>query len=204
MVSTNKQIARGASNRAPSALEEWRPVVGFEGFYEVSNLGIVKGVTRIIECSNGTMKTIKGKQRKPSVNERGYLSVPLYQDNRPKNKFVHSLVLEAFVGPCPVGLEGCHNDGNPANNTLENLRWDTPSNNQLDRITHGTHNNANRDLCKRSHPFTGDNLWIDTKHNRRICRSCELMRKRLDKASTEAEKQKVSDDYYKKILEGIL
>ncbi|RUU22663.1 HNH endonuclease [Mesorhizobium sp. M7A.F.Ca.AU.002.06.1.1] len=52
--------------------------------------------------------------------------------------YVHLLVLEAFVGPRPDGLEGCHNDGNPDNNRLDNLRWDTPESNQADRIAHGT------------------------------------------------------------------
>ena len=44
----------------------------------------------------------------------------------------------AFVGPCPDGMEACHNDGNPANNNLENLRWDTHKSNMWDKIKHGT------------------------------------------------------------------
>lgn len=51
---------------------------------------------------------------------------------------VHRLVLEAFVGPCPPGMECCHNNGNPADNRLENLRWDTRSANCLDAVQHGT------------------------------------------------------------------
>lgn len=51
---------------------------------------------------------------------------------------VHRLVLLAFVGPCPPGLVGCHNDGNPANNTPGNLRWDTRSGNMADTVAHGT------------------------------------------------------------------
>lgn len=52
-------------------------------------------------------------------------------------KLVHRLVLEAFVGPCPSGCEGCHYDGNPANNIVSNLRWDTTKNNCLDKRRHG-------------------------------------------------------------------
>jgi hypothetical protein len=52
--------------------------------------------------------------------------------------FVHCLVLESFVGPCPPGLECCHNDGNPANNFRYNLRWDTHESNVQDRFRHGT------------------------------------------------------------------
>ena len=51
---------------------------------------------------------------------------------------VHRIVLAAFVGPCPDGMEGCHNDGNPANNRIENLRWDTHVSNMADKTTHGT------------------------------------------------------------------
>lgn len=52
---------------------------------------------------------------------------------------VHGLVLTAFVGPCPNGMECRHYpDGNPANNHVENLRWGTPTENQRDRILHGT------------------------------------------------------------------
>lgn len=54
-------------------------------------------------------------------------------------KSVHRIVLEAWVGPCPAGLEGCHNDGDYTNNVLSNIRWDTRENNQLDKREHGTH-----------------------------------------------------------------
>jgi hypothetical protein len=50
---------------------------------------------------------------------------------------VHRLVLEAFVGPCPIGMECCHNDGDPTNNRLENLRWDTHRANGRDASLHG-------------------------------------------------------------------
>jgi hypothetical protein len=55
---------------------------------------------------------------------------------------VHTLVLEAFVGPCLPGMECCHRDGNPANNRLDNLRWDTRAANRRDMLRHGTHRNA--------------------------------------------------------------
>lgn len=48
------------------------------------------------------------------------------------------LVLESFVGPRPSGMYCCHNDGNPQNNHVDNLRWDTPKGNSADRYKHGT------------------------------------------------------------------
>ncbi len=68
----------------------------------------------------------------------GYLRVNLFVDGKRQPRKVHHLVLEAFVGSRPAGLEGRHDDGNPANGTLGNLRWDTPSANQRDRRRHGT------------------------------------------------------------------
>lgn len=55
-----------------------------------------------------------------------------------RQTYVHRLVLEAFVGPCPPGMECCHNDGDPSNNALANLRWDTSASNNADKIRHGT------------------------------------------------------------------
>jgi hypothetical protein len=55
-----------------------------------------------------------------------------------KTRYIHRLILETFGGPCPPGMEACHNDGNPLNNSASNLRWDTPGSNQADRRTHGT------------------------------------------------------------------
>lgn len=61
-----------------------------------------------------------------------------------KHILVHRTVLECFVGPCPDGMECCHDDGNPQNNNLDNLRWDTPRANQADRLKHGTSNRGSQ------------------------------------------------------------
>ncbi len=58
--------------------------------------------------------------------------------NKVVARAVHRLVLEAFVGPCPPGMEGCHNNGDPWDNQLSNLRWDTHKNNMADAMSHGT------------------------------------------------------------------
>jgi len=66
------------------------------------------------------------------------------ENNKQKILRPHKLVLEAFVGKAPQGMECCHNDGNQANNNLENLRWDTPKNNHADKLKHGTSNTGER------------------------------------------------------------
>ena len=75
------------------------------------------------------------KWLKPIIENTGYLSVDLGHRNKCA---IHRLVLETFIGPCPKGMECCHNDGDRHNNKLENLRWDTRSNNIKDAQRHGT------------------------------------------------------------------
>jgi hypothetical protein len=112
--------------------ENWLPVVGFEELYEISDYGNLK-----------TIKT--GKLKKPTRNKKdGRMYALLWKKNQYKLIKIHRLVLTAFVGPCPDGMECCHNDGDASNNLLQNLRWDTPQNNQLDRIKHGTSNRGER------------------------------------------------------------
>lgn len=71
------------------------------------------------------------------VDSRGYYQVVLSFKGQPKAFFIHHLILLAFVGPRPSGLECCHGDGDRQNNRPSNLRWDTKKNNTLDRSRHG-------------------------------------------------------------------
>lgn len=75
---------------------------------------------------------------KPWTGTDGYSRVTLYQINRKVKRPVHQLILEAFVGKCPVGMEARHGDGNKENNRADNLEWGTPKENQADRLKHGT------------------------------------------------------------------
>lgn len=111
-------------------MEIWKPVVNYEGLYEVSSLGNVKSFVRYPE----------GRLLKPGIGSHGYPTVVLYSPSRKRGltHTVHSLVLNAFVGPKPDNCEACHNDGNRANASLSNLRWGTRSENQRDKYLHNT------------------------------------------------------------------
>lgn len=126
--------------------EEWRDVVGYEGIYQVSDAGGVRVLDRLVEYGDGVRgaRLKRGHDLKPQVMKKGHLVVQLYRDGTQKGCLIHRLVLEAFVGPCPDGMEGCHNDGNPANNNLDNLRWDTSKANNLDKTRHGTQNTGSK------------------------------------------------------------
>jgi len=77
-----------------------------------------------------------GRFLKQTRMGKNYLCVRLNTPNNPR--YVHRLVLMAWVGPCPSEMEACHNDGDTHNNWLKNLRWDTRNNNRQDSIKHGT------------------------------------------------------------------
>lgn len=89
--------------------------------------------------SRGAMG-VKWHRLKPKVDKDGYLKVALHKDGKVYHRFVHRLVLESFVGPCPPGMQACHYpDQDPANCRIGNLRWDTWYGNLEDRKKHGTH-----------------------------------------------------------------
>lgn len=111
--------------------EVWRPISGYEGAYEVSSLGRVRSLTRALPSG----RRWNGRVRSLHSTWSGHLNVRLTQGGR--WLLVHRLVLEAFSGPCPTGMEACHNNGNPADNRIENLRWDTRKANNADKIRHG-------------------------------------------------------------------
>lgn len=122
--------------------EVWKEIPGYEGLYLVSNFGRLETLGRVVvDKVKGTTRTraFKRKFLKPSPSS-GYMLIWLHKDKISKKFAVHRLVLEAFVGPAPEGMEGCHNDGNWKNNHLENLRWGTHKSNHEDRIQHGTNN----------------------------------------------------------------
>lgn len=88
----------------------------------------------------------------------------LSKSNAVESFLVHRLVLTAFVGPCPEGMEGCHEDGDPSNNRATNLRWDTHKNNQLDMHKHGTCNFKKGRASRYAKPV----LWDNAKEIRRL------------------------------------
>jgi len=114
--------------------EIWKSIINYENLYEVSNYGRIKSFPRQGSCG-GILKSIK--------HNNGYLGVGLFKNGIRKDFLVHRLVLETFIGPCPKGKEGCHNDGNKENNFIGNLRWDTKKENCKDRKIHGNERNQN-------------------------------------------------------------
>lgn len=157
--------------------EEWRYVAGYEGLYEVSNLGRVRSTERLDSLG----RPCRSVELRPDIRPSGHLRVTFSRDGSVRRFWVHRLVLDAFVGPRPKGTEGCHNDGDPTNNCVENLRWDTKSANALDRVRHGRDAHARNTHCPRGHELTADNIYWDQGGRSRRCRSCTLAWQKADR-----------------------
>lgn len=177
--------------------EQWRPIPGFNGHYEASDLGRVRSTDRIIAFRGGGQRLLRGKPLRAAMDRYGYEHVVIYRDKRPISAKVHRLVLETFVGPRPDGMECCHKDGDPANNTLRNLRWGSHSSNVRDTIAHGNHNHANSPRCVRGHLLTGANLGQKRPAGRR-CRTCASAREYSKRHGTEMDE--ACRIYYPKYL----
>lgn len=105
----------------------WVPVIGYEGIYEVSDVGRIRK-------SNGEILAFSVDR-----TSTGYVYAHLLKDGVRRKKQVHILVLESFVGPRPsIEHEAAHNDGIRSNPRLSNLRWATPIENMADKHLHGT------------------------------------------------------------------
>lgn len=121
----------------PSAItnEIWKPVVGFEGLYEVSSLGRVRSLPKLINV-NGGRWTKPGRLLKTALGSNGYIKVTLTKDRRETTFSVHVLVAEAFIGPRPDGCDVRHLNGSPIDNREANLCYGTPKENCADRTQH--------------------------------------------------------------------
>ena len=112
-------------------IEIWKDVIGFEGLYQVSNLGNVRSMPRKGVGKNHLCKSAH-------TGQGGYGRMVLIKDGKRHYKMVHAMVLESFLCLRPVGALARHLDGDRTNNSLTNLAWGTAKENQADRKVHGT------------------------------------------------------------------
>lgn len=159
--------------------EEWRPVIGYDGLYEVSDQGRVRSLPRRRVHPLTGVYTVRGRILAQGLGRR-YPQVVLRDSARQQQCCqVHRLVLDAFIGPCPAGMEGCHRNDVKTDNQLQNLYWGTPSENGHDRVRNGNQRNQNtgKTQCDNGHEFTAENTYVGPS-GRRDCRKCLADRQR--------------------------
>lgn len=185
--------------------ERWLPIPN-DASYEVSDLGGVRSLPRKILTSHGVTRRLRGRVLKPRVGPKGHRFVTIGDD---RMHYVHVLVLEAFVGPAPGGMECCHWDDDPSNNRLENLRRGTRSDNMRDRVRNGRHPAQNRETCPLLHPLAAPNLVpheLRRRNGARSCLACGRARAKqhywLNQKGIQIDLQATADAFYAEIIAG--
>jgi hypothetical protein len=173
--------------------ERWRPVVGREGAYEVSDAGRVRSLDAVIVRSDGRRHTVTGRILQQLVKPSDpYPTVMIGNGpgTRPTRQRVHNLVLAAFVGPRPNGLIACHENDTPTDNRLANLSWGSYSANLDDAYRNGGRRRPKS--CQRGHRL------VEANRRNRGCRSCAAGRQSVrDGRATSV--QEASDAFYTRI-----
>ena len=103
-------------------MEEWRDIAGYEGLYQVSNMGRVRSLDRVVECVD-SIRCYKGRMIKPVTQNNGYLCVGLCNAGDFKRYFIHRLVANAFLTNDHNYPDVNHKDENKTNNVPSNLEW---------------------------------------------------------------------------------
>jgi len=111
--------------------EIWKSIDGYRGYYDISNHGRVRSYRKMVKgrpvVCNKPQRALTLKQ-----NGKGYLNIHLYYEGSYEQCYIHTLVLNAFVGKGRSNEECCHLDNNPINNRYDNLEWGTHKHNLLD------------------------------------------------------------------------
>lgn len=181
--------------------EKWLPVVGHEG-YEVSDHGRVRSVSRTFINAGGRRHRVTGRVLKGGLDTYGY---PIVSLHGVKTRTVHQLVLEAFCGPKPLGMQTRHLNDVKTDNRLINLAYGTQSENEQDKLRNGLHPWASATHCTREHLLVPPNLRTKKLHDlgHRHCLACSRALRNFPLSVTPSI-QEISDAYYEIIMSPIL
>lgn len=143
--------------------EIWKEITGYEGLYEVSNLGNVKSLERNIVRKDGTNYYIPERILRPCKSSKGYLNIGLNKNGRAKSYKVHRLVAEAFIPNPENKLEVNHINADKTDNRVDNLEWATRKENVQHSIDEGLQTMFGVKNNKRSTPvakYDNNNVLI--------------------------------------------
>lgn len=174
--------------------EQWKPVVGYEGYYEVSDAGNVRSLDRVVQrpTPSGGFAAVPlpGRiLRQKKHPKTGHRMVAPSRDGRQETLKVHRMVLEAFVGPPPTDRPfGLHWNDDVNDNRLENLRWGNDIDNRQDCIRNGHDHYATRTHCGMGHEYTPESFY-PIKSGGRRCKAClKVYRDRTNERRRDADR----------------
>ena len=153
-----------------SDMEQFKPVPGYDGRFEVS----LNGTVRTTPYTDKAGKHRKSRTIRPNPNRKtGHLMVRLCYNGTVLTTSVHRLMLSAWVRPPLPGEEACHHNDIPDDNRLENLYWGTHTDNMRDAVRNKGNHNSKKTHCKHGHPLSGENLYVPPgKPTWRMCKKC--------------------------------
>ena len=171
---------------------------GFTG-YEVSSDGRVRSLDRTVVDSVGRSRRLTGKMLKLKTDPSGYPLVTLGRPPLPcRYARVHVLMMEAFVGPRPPGLEVRHLDDVKSHNSLGNLTYGTHSENAKDIVRLGRHHESNKTHCPHGHKYSAKNTRPQHNGRGRTCISCARARAYVHNYGGDV--REIADRYYMKLV----
>lgn len=157
---------------------------GYEGLYEAG-----PGAVRSLDRLDSRGRRIKGVVLKPGILKDGRPLIVLCKNGVRWSVKLHKVIALTFHGPCPPGLQVCHDDGDILNNPPDNLYYGTPRQNQLDSIRHGTHWEVNKTHCPLGHELAEPNIYRrPSRPHWRECLACVRARSRHLRGGTFEER----------------
>lgn len=142
--------------------EIWKDIPGFEGLYQVSNIGNIRSVRRVVRFGS-QQRVVKQSNLRLFKKANGYLHVKIYKDGKQYTMYVHRLVAIAFCSGYFDKADVNHKDGRKDNNIYSNLEWCTRSENQIHSVKVLHNNLGNRKICKKWNSKPIVQLSIDGK-----------------------------------------
>ncbi|QPO16752.1 HNH endonuclease [Mycobacterium phage KashFlow] len=193
--------------------EEWRDIPGYEGYYQASNLGRIRSLTRKVtqRHPNGTStitRTYEGRVLVTAPYSGERKRVRLSCEGVQEQKSVAVLVALAFHGvPKPGKDWALHRNGNMFDDRADNLYWGDQVDNMQDAIRHGTHYGRFKTQCRNGHDLRGPNLQWNATLGSRYCRACQnanawVRGRRVNNGETitPEEKRAYADKRYAEIM----
>ncbi|PEI42608.1 HNH endonuclease [Bacillus pseudomycoides] len=178
--------------------ELWKPISGYEGIYEVSSLGRVRSLDRVIVDYRGIEKSVGGKILKPGVTNKGYYIVSLNSVDKRHTLTVHRLVANAFIPNLDNKPQVNHINGIKTDNRICNLEWLTNEENMKHAINNGLANKGGRKKGSQNKRIT-----ISSKKSNNVVPMSIEERRELDKIRKRESRQSIPREQYLKEQEEI-